>query len=101
MHSASKSAISLLLPLLRSWSLSVCGTWPMVRPCLYASRQNSLRYSWDFEQVDNRLQGIMENIFASCDQAAKEFNLEGNYMAGANIAGFKKVAEAMMAQGVF
>ena len=61
--------------------------------------QNSLRYSWDFEQVDNRLQGIMENIFASCDQAAKEFNLEGNYMAGANIAGFLKVAEAMKAQG--
>ena len=61
--------------------------------------QNSLRYSWDFEKVDQRLQGIMTNIFTSCDEAAAEFNLKGDYMAGANIAGFLKVAEAMKAQG--
>ncbi len=61
--------------------------------------QNSMRYGWTFEEVDGRLQTIMKDIFASCDSAAKEFGLEGNYMAGANIAGFLKVAEAMKAQG--
>ena len=62
--------------------------------------QNSERLSWTFEEVDGKLKGIMQNIFASCDSAAKEFGMEGNYMAGANIAGFLKVAEAMKAQGV-
>ena len=61
--------------------------------------QNSERLSWTFEEVDGKLKGIMQNIFASCDSAAKEFGMEGNYMAGANIAGFLKVAEAMKAQG--
>ena len=62
--------------------------------------QNSLRLSWSFEEVDERLHGIMKNIFAACDSAAKEYGMEGNYMAGANIAGFKKVVDAMIAQGV-
>ncbi len=61
--------------------------------------QNSIRYSWTFEEVDEKLHGIMKEIFASCDKAAKEYGMEGNYMAGANIAGFLKVAEAMKAQG--
>ena len=61
--------------------------------------QNSMRYSWSFEEVDAKLKGIMQSIFKSCDEAAKEYGMEGNYMAGANIAGFLKVAEAMKAQG--
>ncbi len=61
--------------------------------------QNSLRLSWTFEEVDTRLKGIMENIFAMADEAAKEYGAEGNYVMGTNIAGFKKVAAAMMAQG--
>lgn len=61
--------------------------------------QNSERLSWTFEEVDAKLHGIMKSIFKSCDEAAKEYSLEGNYMAGANIAGFLKVAEAMKAQG--
>ncbi|MCR5487568.1 MAG: NADP-specific glutamate dehydrogenase [Lachnospiraceae bacterium] len=62
--------------------------------------QNSERLSWTFEEVDSKLQGIMENIFANIDAAAKKYGMEGNYVAGANIAGFLKVAEAMKAQGV-
>jgi glutamate dehydrogenase (NADP+) len=61
--------------------------------------QNSERLSWTFEEVDAKLHGIMVSIFKACDEAAKEYGLEGNYMAGANIAGFLKVAEAMKAQG--
>ncbi|MCM1578578.1 MAG: NADP-specific glutamate dehydrogenase [Ruminococcus sp.] len=61
--------------------------------------QNSERLSWTFEEVDAKLQGIMTSIFKACDSAAKEYGMEGNYMAGANIAGFLKVAEAMKAQG--
>ncbi len=61
--------------------------------------QNSARLSWTFEEVDSKLHGIMKNIFAACDSAAKEYGMPGNYMAGANIAGFLKVAEAMKAQG--
>ncbi len=61
--------------------------------------QNSMRLSWSFEEVDEKLQGIMKSIFKACDDAAKTYGLEGNYMAGANIAGFIKVAEAMKAQG--
>ena len=61
--------------------------------------QNSERLSWSFEEVDAKLHGIMKNIFKACDDAAKEYGMEGNYMAGANIAGFLKVAEAMKAQG--
>lgn len=61
--------------------------------------QNSIRMSWTFEEVDAKLKGIMQSIFKSCDNASKEFGMPGNYMAGANIAGFLKVAEAMKAQG--
>lgn len=61
--------------------------------------QNSLRLSWSFEEVDSRLRDIMKNIFAACDNAANEYGLPGNYMAGANIAGFLKVGEAMLDQG--
>ena len=62
--------------------------------------QNSQRLEWTFEEVDGRLDAIMTNIFKACDEASKEYGMPGNYVAGANIAGFKKVAKAMMAQGV-
>ncbi len=62
--------------------------------------QNSLRYSWADEKVDRRLKGIMQSIYAEASSAAKEYGMEGNLIAGANIAGFIKVADAMMAQGV-
>ena len=62
--------------------------------------QNSMRYSWTFEEVDAKLHNIMKDIFKQCDTAAKEYGCEGNYMAGANIAGFLKVADAMNAQGI-
>ena len=62
--------------------------------------QNSERLHWTFEEVDGKLQGIMVNIFHACDDAAKKYGCEGNLVAGANIAGFEKVAEAMIAQGV-
>ncbi|MBO5734350.1 MAG: NADP-specific glutamate dehydrogenase, partial [Clostridia bacterium] len=51
-------------------------------------------------EVDEKLHGIMTNIFNNCNNAAKEYGMEGNLIAGANIAGFLKVAEAMMAQGI-
>ena len=62
--------------------------------------QNSERLSWSFEEVDQKLQTIMVNIFHNLDAAAKEYGMEGNYVAGANIAGFLKVADAMQAQGI-
>ena len=62
--------------------------------------QNSLRLSWTFEEVDAKLHDIMVNIFAKADDAAKRYGVEGNYVAGANIAGFEKVVDAMIAQGV-
>ena len=62
--------------------------------------QNSMRLSWTFEEVDARLKTIMQGIFHACSDAAAEAGVEGDYVAGANIAGFKKVAEAMLAQGV-
>jgi len=62
--------------------------------------QNSERLSWSFEEVDTKLQTIMVNIFHNLDNAAKKYGMEGNYVAGANIAGFLKVAEAMEAQGI-
>ena len=61
--------------------------------------QNSQRLSWTFEEVDAKLKDIMVNIFAKVDLAAHEYAKEGDYVAGANIAGFLKVADAMMAQG--
>ena len=62
--------------------------------------QNSERLSWSFEEVDAKLQGIMVNIFHNLDAAAKKYGVEGDYVAGANIAGFEKVVEAMTAQGI-
>ena len=62
--------------------------------------QNSQRLSWTFEEVDQKLKGIMVNIFHNLDNAAREYGMEGNYVAGANIAGFLKVADAMNAQGI-
>jgi glutamate dehydrogenase (NADP+) len=62
--------------------------------------QNSERLSWTFEEVDAKLKQIMVNITHNIDNAARKYGMEGNYVAGANIAGFEKVAEAMKAQGV-
>ena len=62
--------------------------------------QNSLRMSWSEEEVDEKLHGIMVNIYKNLSKAAKEYGMEGNLIAGANIAGFQKVADAMMAQGI-
>ena len=61
--------------------------------------QNSMRYSWTSEEVDAKLQQIMKNIYKNSYEAAKKYGMEGDLIAGANIAGFEKVAEAMMAQG--
>ena len=62
--------------------------------------QNSMRYSWTFEEVDEKLHGIMVNIYKNSRDAAAEYGMAGNFVAGANIAGFLKVAEAMKAQGL-
>ena len=62
--------------------------------------QNSERLSWSFEEVDSKLKNIMVNIFHNLDDAAKRYGMEGNYVAGANIAGFEKVVDAMNAQGI-
>ena len=62
--------------------------------------QNSMRYSWTAEEVDQKLYQIMANIYKNSYDAAKEYGMEGDLVAGANIAGFKKVADAMIAQGV-
>ncbi|MCI9224316.1 MAG: NADP-specific glutamate dehydrogenase [Acutalibacter sp.] len=62
--------------------------------------QNSQRLSWTFQEVDAKLKGIMENIFANADAAAEKYGHQKNYVVGANIAGFVKVADAMIAQGV-
>lgn len=63
-------------------------------------QQNACRDSWTFEYTDKRLHDIMTNIFRTCEATAKEYGHEGDYVIGANIAGFKKVADAMLAQGV-
>ena len=62
--------------------------------------QNSERLSWTFEEVDGKLQNIMVNIFHNLDDAAKRYGMEGNYVAGDNIAGFEKFVDAMKAQGI-
>ena len=62
--------------------------------------QNSERISWTFEKVDKKLKEIMVNIYHNIDNAAKKYGLDGDYVSGANIAGFEKVADAMMAQGI-
>lgn len=63
--------------------------------------QNSERYSWTFEEVDSKLQQIMINIFHNLSDAADRYHVSGNYVAGANIAGFEKVATAMTSQGIW
>ena len=62
--------------------------------------QNSERISWSFEKVDGMLKDIMVNIFRNLDEAAKRYGVPGDYVAGANIAGFEKVVDAMNAQGI-
>ena len=62
--------------------------------------QNSMRISWSREEVDKYLQRIMKDIHSACSQAAQEYGRPGNYVTGANIAGFTKVAQAMLAQGI-
>ena len=62
--------------------------------------QNSLRSSWTFEEVDQRLKTIMVNIFHQADEAARECHADGNLVIGANVAGFKKVANAMLSEGI-
>jgi len=62
--------------------------------------QNSQRMSWTFEEVDSKLHQIMIDIFKKVDEASKKYDLEKNYVAGANIAGFEKVVDAMNAQGI-
>ena len=62
--------------------------------------QNSMRYSWTFEEVDAKLDNIMTNIFKACDKASKEYGMDKNYVAGANIAAFDKISKAMIAQGI-
>lgn len=61
--------------------------------------QNSMRMSWTFEEVDEKLKHMMNDIYAKISDAAKRYGVEGNYVTGANIAGFEKVADAMIAQG--
>lgn len=62
--------------------------------------QNAMKYSWSAQEVDSKLHDIMVRIFRDAFEAAKEYGMEGNLLAGANIAGFVKVADAMMAQGI-
>ena len=62
--------------------------------------QNYMSYSWTFEEVDAKLKNIMINIFHNSYDAAKKYGMEGNHLAAANIAGFEKVADAMVAQGI-
>ena len=63
-------------------------------------QQNASREAWGFEETDKKLQQIMSNVFMLCSEAAEEFGSPGNMVAGANIAGFIKVARAMIAQGL-
>ncbi len=62
--------------------------------------QNSTRCSWTFEEVDKKLEKIMVNIFKQCSESAKEYDFGNNYVVGANIAAFKKISGAMIAQGI-
>jgi len=62
--------------------------------------QNSMRVPWSREEVDNRLQQIMKNIHTTCKETSERFGTPGNYVNGANIGGFLKVADSMMDQGV-
>ena len=62
--------------------------------------QNSIRMAWTFEEVDEKLHDIMRSIYKQASEAAKRYGMEGNLVAGANIAGFEKVANAMIWQGI-
>ena len=62
--------------------------------------QNSMRINWSFDEVDAKLKGIMNAVYDQCVQASEAFGMKGNLVAGANIAGFLKVGEAMLAQGI-
>ena len=62
--------------------------------------QNSMRYFWSFDEVDKKLDGIMTNIFNNAKKAAEEYGFGNNYVAGANIAGFRRIAKAMKSQGL-
>ena len=62
--------------------------------------QNSERLSWSFEEVDAKLKGIMVNLYHNIDNASKKYGFTDNFVAGANIAGFEKVVDAMNAQGI-
>ena len=61
--------------------------------------QNSMRFFWTFEEVDERLKGIMDDLYKNVKNAAEEYGMKGNLVAGANIAGFLKVADSMLAYG--
>ncbi len=63
--------------------------------------QNSMRLAWSFEEVDQKLHGIMVNIYRMAKESAREYGMDGNYVAGANISGFQKVAASMLAQGIY
>lgn len=63
--------------------------------------QNAMKLLWTEEEVDEKLKKIMKNIFNNIDSAAKKYGMDGNLIAGANIAGFLKVAEAMLDEGIF
>ena len=63
-------------------------------------QQNASREAWEFEETDVKLQQIMKNVYQQCSEAANEFGSPGNFVNGANIAGFIKVARAMIAQGL-
>ena len=62
--------------------------------------QNSMRYYYTFEEVEAKLEQIMVNIFNSCKEASEQYGCPGNYVAGANIAAFRKLAKSMKAQGI-
>ena len=66
----------------------------------WSRSQNALRMSWSFEEVDDKLHTIMVNILSKVSEAAERYQVAGNYVAGANIAGFEKVVEAMLGQGI-
>ena len=66
----------------------------------HETSQNSMRLSWSAEEVDEKLKGIMTDIYAKVSDAAARYGMEGNFVAGANIAGFEKVVDAMLAQGI-
>ena len=73
----------------------------IVEQSAYIKQQNASMQQWSFEQVDSRLKLIMENIYRQCAHTAEEFGEPNNLVLGANIAGFRRVADAMIEQGVY